>query len=291
MWSNGISSIDTTVKPEPAFCSNPRVFEATAKFYRQRFKFRRSVKVALPQAMRKHVERYECQPHAYIRKTSTTCARPRATIRSLNPAKTAEMPRRAPLKDVPIASNVHWLVLALVIEKPSYGYEIGERYDRRFGTFLPSLKTGIYSSLDRLEQAGIIEALPPSPELAARARRIRRIYGPAHNAARLHALWLSSPVSSDRWRDDLLARIGTAHLQGPAFMRELLGRYAQHAAIHEQRIQALISDRAAVAGTSRQALSAIILLREQREMAATQRRWAQHVRDELANCCAAGRPR
>jgi hypothetical protein len=31
-------------------------------------------------------------------------------------------------------------VLALVIEKASYGYEIGARYRRRFGFFLPRNK-------------------------------------------------------------------------------------------------------------------------------------------------------
>lgn len=42
--------------------------------------------------------------------------------------------------DTPVVSLVSWLVLALVIEKASYGYEIGARYRRRFGFFLPRNK-------------------------------------------------------------------------------------------------------------------------------------------------------
>lgn len=40
------------------------------------------------------------------------------------------------LKEVRAISTTYWLVLTLVIERPSYGYEIAERDTRRIGLFL-----------------------------------------------------------------------------------------------------------------------------------------------------------
>lgn len=197
------------------------------------------------------------------------------TVRSLSFAKAADVPRPSPIEDVPAISNAHWLVLALVIEKPSYGYEIGERYDRRFGSFLPVARTAIYSALDRLDQVGLIEALPLTPGRSAGVRRVRITYGPTPEAKRVHARWLESPVGSDRWRQELLTRIGTAHLQGATMIRELLGRYAQHAEMYDQRIQELLADRAAAGARDMRALTASLLLREQQAVVAAQLDWVR----------------
>ncbi len=191
------------------------------------------------------------------------------------------MPGRPPLDDVPIVSTVIWLMLALVIEKPSYGYEIGSRYDRRFGSFWPTGKSSIYGSLDRLEQAGLVKPLPLKPVPTGSPRRTRISYRPTSDAIPTHKRWLSSPIAEERWHHELLARIGTAHLHGVAAVLDLLDTYAHHTERHKQRIEQLMAERSAGGQQSLQALSAILVLREQYGAAAAHIDWVRRARDEI----------
>lgn len=57
-----------------------------------------------------------------------------------------------------MSSEINWLVLSLVIERPSYGHEIYRRYERIYGALQPiSSPSHIYSALDALEARGLIE--------------------------------------------------------------------------------------------------------------------------------------
>jgi DNA-binding PadR family transcriptional regulator len=51
-----------------------------------------------------------------------------------------------------VPSLIDHAVLALVIERPSYGYELYERFGRRFGEFLPASQGNVYDALKRLER-------------------------------------------------------------------------------------------------------------------------------------------
>lgn len=70
----------------------------------------------------------------------------------------------------------HWLVLALVIERPSYGYELAARYDRRFAAFLPLGAGNVYSSLDQLERYKLITQQHSVELRATRGARGKRAY-------------------------------------------------------------------------------------------------------------------
>ena len=124
----------------------------------------------------------------------------------------------------------HWLVLALVIERPSYGYELAARYERRFATFLPLGAGNVYSSLDKLEGYKMI-AQQHSVELRATrgARGKRAYYEATLNGVNEHAAWLRSPIREEQWKTELLARIATATSIGTAGLRELVDDYEQHA--------------------------------------------------------------
>jgi DNA-binding PadR family transcriptional regulator len=57
-----------------------------------------------------------------------------------------------------MTSVVHWTVLGLVIERPSYGLELFKRYERLYADLLPvSGSSHIYIALDALEGRGFIE--------------------------------------------------------------------------------------------------------------------------------------
>src|SRR5580658_10158919 len=58
-----------------------------------------------------------------------------------------------------LRSQVACAVLGLVIEKPSHGYEIGQRFERRFGGFLRVGRSSIYAALGSLMEAELIEKM------------------------------------------------------------------------------------------------------------------------------------
>ena len=60
-----------------------------------------------------------------------------------------------------LQSPVHWAVLGLIIERPSYGYELAARFQRTFGDSLRlSSPSYIYKAIEVLEQRGLVEAVP-----------------------------------------------------------------------------------------------------------------------------------
>jgi DNA-binding PadR family transcriptional regulator len=60
-----------------------------------------------------------------------------------------------------MTSPVNWAVLGLVIERPSYGFEIANRFERVYAETLSlSGASHIYSALDRLVDRGLAETMP-----------------------------------------------------------------------------------------------------------------------------------
>ena len=60
-----------------------------------------------------------------------------------------------------MTSVVYWVLLGLVIERPSYGLELYNRYERLYADLLPvSGSSHIYKALDELENRGFIETIP-----------------------------------------------------------------------------------------------------------------------------------
>src|SRR5271168_3961392 len=62
---------------------------------------------------------------------------------------------------VPMRSPVNWALLGLVIERPSYGYELVKRFQREYEDVLPlSSESHVYTALKALERRGLIEETP-----------------------------------------------------------------------------------------------------------------------------------
>jgi|SRR6185312_11859891 len=58
-----------------------------------------------------------------------------------------------------LASEVNWLVLGLVIERPGYGSEIRNRFERKYGDVLSLGESYVYGVIDRLLARGWIEVV------------------------------------------------------------------------------------------------------------------------------------
>ncbi|MGN6188125.1 MAG: PadR family transcriptional regulator [Conexibacter sp.] len=133
-------------------------------------------------------------------------------------------------------SAVNWAVLGLVIERPSYGYELFQRLERRYGGVLDPPISQIYAALNALERAELIEPLPederePVPDEALRpaAKRQPKVhYRATASGARAFREWVAEQMRDDPRHVELLRRIaGTAAagVDRTGTMRELVDAY------------------------------------------------------------------
>src|SRR6266851_1558719 len=100
---------------------------------------------------------------------------PNRPERQASASLAARQPRATGAED--LISPAAWLVLALVIEQPSHGYELSQRYQRRFSSFMPLSAPRVYGALDRLREAGMIESIAPRrSKSASKQERMRRSY-------------------------------------------------------------------------------------------------------------------
>jgi DNA-binding PadR family transcriptional regulator len=88
-----------------------------------------------------------------------------------------------------VRSAVNAAVLSLVIEKPSYGSEIGRRFEERYDGLLAPIRQKIYPALAKLEVDGLIEpmSLPDGP-VGEGVRATAR-------GAQAYRGWLREPIS------------------------------------------------------------------------------------------------
>lgn len=136
---------------------------------------------------------------------------------------------------VRMRSAVNWAVLGLVIERPSYGYELFQRLERRYGGVLDPPISQIYAALNALERAELIEPLPeeerdldPEDGLRPAARRQPKVhYRATAGGARAFREWVAEQMREDPRHIELLRRIaGTAAgIDRSGTMRELVDAY------------------------------------------------------------------
>ena len=119
-----------------------------------------------------------------------------------------------------------WLVLALVIESPSHGYELYQRYELRFGGLSPRSKPSVYSLLTRLEDSRMIERTVI--ESSGRPRRqhdSRRSYRATRTGAEAFRRWVAERMRDDPDRLELLARIAAICFLGEDAVLAVIDHY------------------------------------------------------------------
>jgi DNA-binding PadR family transcriptional regulator len=117
----------------------------------------------------------------------------------------------------------HALLTAL-LERPSSGSELANRFDRSIGYFWSATHQQIYRELGRLEEAGLVQARP-----AESARGRKRVYRVLAAGRRELRRWLSDGLAPKPVREELLVRLRAEAVIGPtALSRELEALRAQH---------------------------------------------------------------
>jgi DNA-binding PadR family transcriptional regulator len=168
-------------------------------------------------------------------------------------------------------STVNAAVLSLLIEHPSYGGEIGRRFDDRFDGLLFSGPQHIYKSLDDLEKQGLIERVWLEEEE-------REGFRATAQGARAYGSWLRAPIpASGRARNELMVRIAATRPRDVESLELLADRY-------EAMVLAMARKGRAPAGTVVDRL----VDEERRTLHDAQLRWIARVRDELRDLAANG---
>lgn len=122
-----------------------------------------------------------------------------------------------------LRSSIAWALLGLVIERPSYGYELAQRFRRVYGEALVlSNITRIYEALDALSVRSLIEELP---DVEPDARHPRPRYRATERGVLAYQEWLLAQMEEERQRSRMFAR--QLALLEPEAALEVIDRYEQ----------------------------------------------------------------
>jgi len=121
-----------------------------------------------------------------------------------------------------MTSVVYWAVLGLVIERPSYGLELYNRYQRLYADLLPiSGSSHIYTALDELESRGFIETIP---EVGA-GRQPKPHYRVTPPGTSHFEDWYVEQMDAQRRSLELWARQLAIFAHDPVTAIDLIGRF------------------------------------------------------------------
>jgi DNA-binding PadR family transcriptional regulator len=175
-------------------------------------------------------------------------------------------------------SPVSWLVLALLIEQPSHGYELSQRYDERFGSFASLSVPRIYAALDRLRDAGMIEAVVLDSAKPARKQHLmRRSYRATSSGVGAYRSWVAERMHDDPQRPQLLARIASSGGLGLEGVLEVIDTY-ERSCIEELQALPTDTEQLELGECSVEEVTRFLVADQQRRELSARREWAIHAR-------------
>jgi DNA-binding PadR family transcriptional regulator len=171
-------------------------------------------------------------------------------------------------------STMTMLVLALVIEEPTYRRELARIYMRRCQVIVPAGEKAIYNALDRLQEQGWVQR---SAEDADGQEPRRAVCKATADGVAAHKRWLLAPDDEEDkdWHTTLIAKISTAERLWASQILELIDRYERHLINELQRIEQQRREAAGAPLTQR------LVLDEQRLRAVGQRAWVKAARLQI----------
>jgi DNA-binding PadR family transcriptional regulator len=182
-------------------------------------------------------------------------------------------PRRG---SAPMQSAVHWALLGLVIERPSYGYELAHRFEHAYAGMLQlSGFSYIYTALDTLQCRGMIEEIPGTRT----GRQPKPRYRATEEGVLSYQERLIAQMREDFRRSRLFARQLAVFAHEPEIALEVIERYGQ-ACLEEAGETPVV----APAGTCTDAVSGLAarLVSEERRLAMGARLpWIDYARREF----------
>ncbi|MCB5182693.1 PadR family transcriptional regulator [Streptomyces antimicrobicus] len=120
-------------------------------------------------------------------------------------------------------------ILTALLEKPSSGLELTRRFDRSIGYFWSATHQQIYRELGKLEEAGLIRALPSAAPARGQKKEFEVLPAGSEELAR----WVGESQDPKAVRDPLLLRIRAAAVVGAGGLARELRR---HRELHRRQL-------------------------------------------------------
>src|ERR1700734_1290337 len=122
----------------------------------------------------------------------------------------------------PMQSQVNWALLGLVIERPSYAYELARRFERTYeGVLTLSSVSHAYTALAALKDRGLIEELPGTRE----GRQPKPHYRATPQGLEEYGEWLVGQLDEGMRRQRLFVLALATSTREPQSALEILSRY------------------------------------------------------------------
>lgn len=120
-------------------------------------------------------------------------------------------------------------LLSALIEKPSSGSELAERFDRLIANYWHAPHQQIYKELGKLEAAGLIESGAPQD-----GRGRKRAYKVLPAGKKELKRWLAEPSEPQALRDEFMVRLRAEAALGTSITAKDVKRHLQ---AHEQKLK------------------------------------------------------
>jgi DNA-binding PadR family transcriptional regulator len=130
-----------------------------------------------------------------------------------------------------VPSLIDGVILALVIEKPSYGYELHQRFVRRFGELLSMSAAKVYDALGRLEEDEYVEVVGQSGPV----RRPRTNFRATAKGEEVHLAWLAERLREDQ-HFAVLSRLAATGLRRTDAKLKVIDRFVEEASQEARQI-------------------------------------------------------
>jgi DNA-binding PadR family transcriptional regulator len=173
-------------------------------------------------------------------------------------------------------SPVNWALLGLIVERPSYAYDLAQRFERRYGTVLALSNIGhVYTAMDALEGRKLIEEIPGTRE----GRQPKPYYRATAEGVEAYREWLVGQVGEDSRRRQLFVLALAALAGEPGQVVEIV-EHCEQAWLSEGMGTRIAGEQ----GTPRDGLAGLLhrLIEEENRLAVGAKlAWAEYARQEL----------
>lgn len=173
-------------------------------------------------------------------------------------------------------SPVNWALLGLVIERPSYAYELAQRFDRTYqGALSLSSVSHVYTAITALRNRGLIEEVPGTRS----GRQPKPRYQATGEGLEEYRQWLLGQLGEDRRRQRLFVLQLAALTRNPQAALGIVADYEQ-ACLQEATKTPLAREPGAALDTNA-ALVARLVAEEHRLAVGAKLAWVQYAQREL----------
>lgn len=177
-------------------------------------------------------------------------------------------------------SPVSWALLGLVIQRPSYGYELVQRFERTFGDALElSSPSQIYTALDTLARRSLIEIMPAEHGEAGGGRQPKPHYRATAEGARGYERWLICQLRQERRRSRMFAQ--QLAMLAPSAALRVLDRCEQAFLKEASAPPTPAADEYEATAEGRGGLTSRLVAEEERLAIGARLGWIEYARREL----------